>query len=211
MHLYEKCAFTKNVEILFSIQVCEELHERMRTIRLQYLVHDIDKVPMETVEYIEEGDEIIVKLESAIGAGSASESKEDSEKDGDEEEKEEKNNVKMEETEEQIVMRDGAEYTCLLCPSDDERVVGDAKEIVSHVKGVHDSRLYICDVCGMDFKKRNELSLHMDDHVAKEEGDFQCEVCNRIFSNLRLFRIHKRIHYPQVKSWPCETCGKRYR
>lgn len=72
-------------------------------------------------------------------------------------------------------------------------------------------RLYICDVCGMDFPKRNELSAHLDEHVAAEEGDFQCEVCHRIFCNLRLFRIHKRMHYPQNKPWPCEICNKKYR
>ena len=118
--------------------------------------------------------------------------------------------AKVEATQEQIVTRDGSIYTCLLCTNEEDKAVGDAKSIIAHMKSVHETRLYICDICGDDFKKRNELSLHLDDHVAKEEGDFQCEICNRIFSNLRLFRIHKRIHYPQVKSWPCETCGKRY-
>uniref|UniRef100_A0A0C9QG01 ZNF235_3 protein n=1 Tax=Fopius arisanus TaxID=64838 RepID=A0A0C9QG01_9HYME len=116
-----------------------------------------------------------------------------------------------EEPQEPIVSKVEDTYTCLLCPKDtDEPMTGDAKEIVAHMKSIHEARLYICDICGLDFRKRNELSIHLDDHVAKEEGDFQCEVCNRIFSNLRLFRIHRRIHYPQVKSWPCETCGKRY-
>lgn len=55
------------------------------------------------------------------------------------------------------------------------------------------------------------MSAHLDDHVAQEEGDFQCEVCNRIFSNLRLYRIHKRLHSSQNKSWSCEICGKKYR
>lgn len=118
--------------------------------------------------------------------------------------------TKVEPPQEQVVSRDGSMYTCLLCINEDDKTVGDAKSIIAHVRSVHETRLYICDICGDDFRKRNELSVHLDDHVAKEEGDFQCEICNRIFSNLRLFRIHKRIHYPQVKSWPCETCGKRY-
>ncbi|XP_072761012.1 uncharacterized protein [Anoplolepis gracilipes] len=124
--------------------------------------------------------------------------------------KKNKINTKVENIQEQIVLRDESSYSCLLCTDEKERVTADAKTIIAHMKDVHDARLYICDVCGQDFRKRNELSLHLDDHVAKEEGDFQCEICNRIFSNLRLFRIHKRIHYPQVKSWPCDTCGKRY-
>lgn len=110
----------------------------------------------------------------------------------------------------QILLRDESSYTCLLC-TDTEKFTSDAKAIMIHMKEVHETRLYICDICGEDFRKRTELSTHLDDHVAKEEGDFQCEICNRIFSNLRLFRIHKRIHYPQVKSWSCSSCGKKYR
>ncbi|XP_063216034.1 zinc finger protein 431-like [Bacillus rossius redtenbacheri] len=110
---------------------------------------------------------------------------------------------------EQVIMREGNEFACLLCTGE-EKVVGDMKGISTHMKTVHGIRVYICDICGQDFRKRNELSLHLDDHVAAEEGDFQCEVCNRIFSNLRLFRVHKRMHYPQAKLWTCETCGKRY-
>ncbi|CAH1170260.1 unnamed protein product [Phaedon cochleariae] len=107
------------------------------------------------------------------------------------------------------VQRDGNMYTCLLCEGD-ETVAGEAKAIMAHVKEAHQVRLYICDVCGQDFLRRNHLSAHLDEHIEQEDGDFQCEVCNRIFSNLRLFRIHKRMHYPQTKGWECETCGKRY-
>ncbi|KAL3284738.1 hypothetical protein HHI36_018883 [Cryptolaemus montrouzieri] len=107
------------------------------------------------------------------------------------------------------VSRNGDIYTCLLCDGE-ENVEGDPKAIIAHMKTLHDIRLYICDVCGLDFRKRNELSAHLDEHVAMEEGDFQCEICNRIFSNLRLFRIHKRMHAPQHKAWPCPQCGKKY-
>ncbi|KAJ8925134.1 hypothetical protein NQ315_001316 [Exocentrus adspersus] len=108
-----------------------------------------------------------------------------------------------------IVSREGNIYTCLMCEGD-ETVAGEAKAIAVHMKQAHGARVYICDVCGQDFRKRNLLSAHLDEHVAAEEGDFQCEICNRIFSNLRLFRIHRRMHYPQTKAWECETCGKKY-
>ena len=173
---------------------------------VQYLVDDIVKNQMEATEYMEDED-IMLKIKDSQSEGD----KNNEHKKVNNQFKKGKSTVKMEEIPEQIVMRDGADYMCLLCTNDEEKFVGDAKEIVLHVKNIHDARLYVCDICGLDFKKRNELSVHLDDHVAKEEGDFQCEVCNRIFSNLRLFRIHKRSHYPQVKSWPCETCGKRYR
>lgn len=108
-----------------------------------------------------------------------------------------------------IVTREGNIYTCLLCTGE-ETVAGEAKAMIMHVRDAHQARLYICDVCGLDFRKRNLLSAHVDEHVANEEGDFQCEVCNRIFTNLRLFRIHRRMHLPQSKAWVCSTCGKRY-
>ncbi|XP_015592351.1 zinc finger protein 37 [Cephus cinctus] len=155
----------------------------------------------EVLEQVEEPEQIIIKVEALLD-----------QKDPDDksEFRKSKINIKQDNMQDQqLVLRNDNEYTCLLCP-DEEKFTGDPKMIISHLKTIHDARLYICDICGMVFRKRNKLSVHLDDHVAKEEGDFQCEICNRIFSNLRLFRIHKRIHYPQAKSWPCETCGKRY-
>ncbi|XP_075214790.1 uncharacterized protein LOC142320645 [Lycorma delicatula] len=108
-----------------------------------------------------------------------------------------------------VVSRDGNVYTCLLCSADD-KVMSDPKGIANHMKDVHQLRLYICDICGQEFLKRSDLSAHLDDHVTNEEGDFQCEICNRIFSNLRLYRVHKRMHLPQIKNWTCDQCGKRY-
>lgn len=109
----------------------------------------------------------------------------------------------------QVVSRDAAVYTCLVC-SADEKFIADSKGITHHLKECHNLRLYICDMCGQEFFKRSELSAHLDEHITNEERDFQCEVCNRIFSNLRLYRVHKRMHYPQHKNWTCDQCGKRY-
>lgn len=118
--------------------------------------------------------------------------------------------VKPEETRlvEEMVAREDNQYVCLVCT--DQKVMGDDKTMTAHMRDVHEFRLYVCDICGAVFRKRTEMSLHLDEHVANEQGDFQCEVCNRIFSNLRLFRIHKRMHYPSTKLHTCETCGKRY-
>lgn len=110
----------------------------------------------------------------------------------------------------QVVSRDAALYTCLVCPASD-KFIADAKGITHHLKEAHNLRLYICDMCGQEFFKRTELSAHMESHATNNENkEFQCDVCSRIFSNLRLFRVHKRMHYPQVKNWTCDQCGKRY-
>ncbi|XP_071553122.1 uncharacterized protein [Temnothorax nylanderi] len=188
---YNDHDYTDNTESQHTIEEVQE--------------EDKDYVPEDDTETQEEGEqELLVESEEFT----VEEADETNSSDG--KKKSKKSKVKVHRPQENIVFKDESSYTCFLCPNDEERFTGDAKIIVVHMKEVHDVRLYICDVCGQDFRKRNELSMHLDDHVAKEEGDFQCEICNRIFSNLRLFRIHKRIHYPQVKSWPCVTCGKKY-
>lgn len=112
----------------------------------------------------------------------------------------------------QIVTRDEDDnYTCMLCDETTEAKSFDSKTIVIHMKDNHDIKLHICDLCGEDFRKRSDLTNHVNEHFNQEEGDFQCEVCNRIFNNLRLYRIHRRVHLPQVKSWACESCDKKYR
>ncbi|CAH2002933.1 unnamed protein product [Acanthoscelides obtectus] len=116
---------------------------------------------------------------------------------------------KFDDAAENVVSKEGEYYTCLMCDPD-QTVVRDTKAITAHTKQTHDVRIYICDVCGAVFRKRTQMSAHLDEHVAADEGDFQCEVCNRIFSNLRLFRIHRRMHFPQNKAWECTTCGKKY-
>ena len=100
-------------------------------------------------------------------------------------------------------------FECLLCAGESLHV-GDRKKTEAHFREKHPFRIYICDVCGKDYRKRNDLSAHLDKHVKVENGDFQCEHCNRIFSNLRLFRIHKRMHTPASKAYVCPICQKSF-
>ncbi|KMQ92511.1 putative zinc finger protein 484 isoform x1 [Lasius niger] len=126
-------------------------------------------------------------------------------------------NVKVDTIQEQIVLRDESSYSCLLCTDKKEKVTADAKTIIAHMKDVHDARLYICDVCGQDFRKRNELSLHLDDHVAKEEGDFQCEkpyqceFCGATFSQRSNLQSHKRATHYNDKRYKCDKCQKGFK
>ncbi|KAI5737650.1 hypothetical protein M8J76_015387 [Diaphorina citri] len=107
-----------------------------------------------------------------------------------------------------IIKGEDNTYNCLLCESLENR---DAKDIISHVRTVHDIKLYICDMCGKEFMKRSELHIHLDEHMSmQEEGEFQCEVCNRIFNSLRLYRVHKKLHFQQPKNYFCDLCGKRF-
>lgn len=108
-----------------------------------------------------------------------------------------------------VFVRNGFSFMCQLCPESDE--IFDVRTITTHLKSEHDARVYVCDVCGADFHKRSEMAEHLDSHLqSNEEGEFKCEICERIFKNLRLFRIHKRMHYTTLKSWTCKDCNKKY-
>lgn len=110
----------------------------------------------------------------------------------------------------ELFIRDGKKFQCLLCqpPS---TVVYDTKTISIHLKSDHNERIYVCSVCGLDFRKRNPYNDHLDEHIAASpDGTYECDICNVSFSDARQFRIHKKTHNVSVKIWPCKVCGKKY-
>ncbi|KAJ6647168.1 Zinc finger protein [Pseudolycoriella hygida] len=109
-----------------------------------------------------------------------------------------------------IFMREGSKFKCYLCTDND--MVFDVRTIATHLKTDHDEKVYICDVCGHDFRKRSELSSHLVEHAptANNGEEYQCDECPKKFANLRLFRIHRRGHYTVQKLWECQECNKKY-
>ncbi|XP_065199838.1 zinc finger protein 623-like [Planococcus citri] len=108
-----------------------------------------------------------------------------------------------------VVSRENETYTCLIC-NVENKFSSDARGITNHVKEKHDIRLYICDVCGVEFFKRSELSKHLDEHITNEDDTFECDVCHRTFNNFRLYRVHKKMHNSSQKNYTCDVCGKRF-
>lgn len=112
---------------------------------------------------------------------------------------------------EDIFTRNDDIFTCELCKYESVDNNYDCRSIGIHLKTAHDVKLYFCDICGNDFRRRSDLNDHLDEHITKtEDGCFTCEVCQRVFHNLRLFRIHKRLHYATPKTWECDVCNKKY-
>lgn len=109
-----------------------------------------------------------------------------------------------------IFMREGLKFKCYLCT--DNEMVFDVRTMATHLKIEHEEKVYICDVCGHDFRKRSELSVHLVDHAPTTSNgeEYQCDECSKKFTNLRLFRIHRRGHYTVQKLWECQECNKKY-
>lgn len=110
----------------------------------------------------------------------------------------------------ELFLREGKKFQCLLCQPA-SLVVYDTKTISIHLKTDHNERVYVCSICGLDFRKRNPYNDHMDEHMAAtSDGTYECDVCKETFTDSRQFRIHKKTHSASIKIWPCKECGKKY-
>lgn len=115
-----------------------------------------------------------------------------------------------------IFVRDGTIFKCQLCEEPAEETF-DHRSIVDHMKSQHNERVFVCDLCGADYRQKRELTEHMEEHVnGAIDVNMECDVCQRVFSNLRLFRIHTKTHAvkskngPTQKSWACKFCSKKF-
>lgn len=110
-----------------------------------------------------------------------------------------------EEEQRQLFVRDGLEYQCILCEPATE-VIYDTKTIAIHMKTDHNEKIYVCDICGCDFRKRTLYNEHVNDHSTLHE----CEVCKAVFTEVRDYRLHKKTHSSNEKVWACKLCEKKY-
>uniref|UniRef100_A0A3Q2XMJ6 C2H2-type domain-containing protein n=1 Tax=Hippocampus comes TaxID=109280 RepID=A0A3Q2XMJ6_HIPCM len=66
-----------------------------------------------------------------------------------------------------------------------------------------------CPVCGRKFRHKGIMTLHMRTH---ENGNHQCEVCNRtfrLFSSLLRHQVHQ-VEQLQKNTYSCPDCGKLF-
>lgn len=68
-------------------------------------------------------------------------------------------------------------------------------------------KIIACDLCGKQCKDENELRLHGKVHSCEK---YKCDVCDKRFSILSNFNVHKRIH-KRDKPFRCDVCGKSFR
>ena len=63
-----------------------------------------------------------------------------------------------------------------------------------------------CDMCSMDFMRRDELTVHMRIHIKYDE---QCKECQLTFATRTKLRTHINKCHPDV-AFQCKLCEKRF-
>jgi DNA-directed RNA polymerase subunit RPC12/RpoP len=123
---------------------------------------------------------------------------------------------------------------CELCEYEAKRV----EHITRHVETVHsDERKYLCQTCGIGFKRRDALKLHNVVHTSYgdelepdlnqnaehkntaliehsfsqgSQKNFKCNPCSKGFSTLALLQKHSHAHHSNPDAYVCEVCSKTF-
>uniref|UniRef100_A0A1B0GH19 Putative c2h2-type zn-finger protein n=1 Tax=Lutzomyia longipalpis TaxID=7200 RepID=A0A1B0GH19_LUTLO len=119
--------------------------------------------------------------------------------------------------ESRIYTRKDNVFCCHLCPQ--ETLIDDPTEFTMHMKGKHMQKLYICDICGMDCRRRMYLLRHLAFgsshnlrvHKIVHSGNkpFLCRTCGKSFARRAEVRDHERIHTGE-KPFKCDICAMSF-
>ncbi|KAM3845492.1 uncharacterized protein M6D78_003182 [Vipera latastei] len=107
----------------------------------------------------------------------------------------------------------------------------DRRSLQSHKRVHSEEKPYKCAECNQGFRWRNQLKSHKSIHLWESlykgtetgksfgaggdlsshsgETPYTCTVCGQGFSDIGVFRIHKKMHSIE-KSFICMECGKRF-
>ena len=126
---------------------------------------------------------------------------------------------------------------CKLCEYEAKRV----EHINRHMETVHsEERKYLCQTCGIGFKRNDALKLHNITHSAQDEIGkkhvcnqcnkvfhcastlmehargheneklFKCDLCSETFSSSSLLQKHAKAVHPASASYVCRVCYKKF-
>uniref|UniRef100_A0A1I8P5H1 C2H2-type domain-containing protein n=1 Tax=Stomoxys calcitrans TaxID=35570 RepID=A0A1I8P5H1_STOCA len=101
-----------------------------------------------------------------------------------------------------VCKQNGLACICLLC---EISPIYTMKTLKEHFQSFHNSKIYMCELCQEGFGRREDLKIH-----SESNHTIECDICHRAFTNHRLYRIHRRIHYGTAKSLECIVCQKKY-
>ena len=82
------------------------------------------------------------------------------------------------------------------------------RTLKSHVKSVHEEKLFSCKYCAKKFATLGNLKCH-EDNIHKDGGKHQCVQCDESFKTAGRLGEHMRVFHDALKL-KCDFCGKGY-
>ncbi|KAG8234458.1 hypothetical protein J437_LFUL011857 [Ladona fulva] len=116
-----------------------------------------------------------------------------------------------------VISKEGDFFKCVPC----DLKLTTASAVQNHLRRMHGVRAFVCILCGQEFDRKKDLSLHMaEDHgetpnldggVKKEDDTvlYLCEFCPEAVSSMKELRDHKKEVHGKARH-KCEVCGKFY-
>ena len=91
-------------------------------------------------------------------------------------------------------------------------IFGTHENLNKHIKTVHADGNFKCDECGLVFKNKDYLRVHvLSVHIKRSQTPtHKCESCGKMFHSQALVNEHyKRTHL--VEPSTCDVCGKEFK
>lgn len=92
-------------------------------------------------------------------------------------------------------------HSCLHC----NQYYWDLAALEKHSKTHQKIGPFLCDTCGMEFKRYGLLRAHNNSSHSKSEQAFQCFMCKKSYRSRQILRMHMNSHSIIFK---CNLCGQ---
>ncbi|CAO1437229.1 unnamed protein product [Diamesa tonsa] len=100
---------------------------------------------------------------------------------------------------------DKKKFSCSYC----ERNFPQEFQLKKHLLVHEGEKTYICETCGVGFKRNSSLQCHRETHLFNYTPENSCTICAKKFRNKRLLSLHLPTHAEKI--FGCDHCDKMFR